>query len=68
MVKNPPAKQETSVQSLGQEDPLKKGMATHSRVLPGESQGQGSLVGYSPQGPEESDTTEAPEHTAHNLG
>ena len=31
MVKNPPAMQETWVQSLGQEYPLKKGMATHSR-------------------------------------
>ena len=30
MVKNPPEKQETQVQSLGQEDPLKKEMATHS--------------------------------------
>ena len=30
--------------SLGQEDPLEKGMAT----LPGESHGQSSLVGYSP--------------------
>ena len=29
-VKNLPAGQETWVQSLGQEDPLKKGMATHS--------------------------------------
>ena len=27
-VKNPPAMQETQVQSLGQEDPLEKGMAT----------------------------------------
>ena len=33
MVKNLPAMQETWVQSLGQEDPLKKGMATHSSVL-----------------------------------
>ena len=33
MVKNPPAKQETWVQSLGQEDPLEKGMATHSSIL-----------------------------------
>ena len=32
-VKNPPAMQETWVQALGQEDPLEKGMATHSRVL-----------------------------------
>ena len=33
MVKNLPAKQETWVQSLGQEDPLEKGMATHSSIL-----------------------------------
>ena len=32
-VKNLPAMQETWVQSLGQEDPLEKGMATHSSVL-----------------------------------
>ena len=32
-VKNPPAMQETQVQSLGQEDPLEKGMATHSSIL-----------------------------------
>ena len=32
-VKNLPAVQETRVQSLGQEDPLEKGMATHSSVL-----------------------------------
>ena len=34
MVKNPPAKQEVQVQSLGQEDPLEKEMATHSNILP----------------------------------
>ena len=33
MVKNVPAMQETRVWSLGQEDPLEKGMATHSSVL-----------------------------------
>ena len=33
MVKNPPAMQETWVQSLGQEDPMEEGMATHSSVL-----------------------------------
>ena len=33
MVKNLPAMQETQVQYLGQEDPLEKGMATHSRIL-----------------------------------
>ena len=32
-VKNLPALQETRVQSLGQEDPLEKRMATHSSVL-----------------------------------
>ena len=30
MVKNPPVMQETQVQSLSREDPLEKGMATHS--------------------------------------
>ena len=29
-VKNPPAMQETWIGSLGQKDPLEKGMATHS--------------------------------------
>ena len=33
MVKNLPALQETQVQSLGQEDPLEKEMATHSSNL-----------------------------------
>ena len=33
MVKNPPAMQETWVQSLGQEDPPEKEMATHSSIL-----------------------------------
>ena len=32
-VKNLPAMQETQVQSLGQEDTLEKGMATHSSIL-----------------------------------
>ena len=33
IVKNLPAKQETRVRSLGREDPLEKGMATHSSIL-----------------------------------
>ena len=33
MVKNLPAMQETQVQSLGWEDPVEKGMATHSSLL-----------------------------------
>ena len=33
MVKNLPAMEETQVQSLGQEDPLEKGMTTHSSIV-----------------------------------
>ena len=33
MVNNPPAMQETQVLSLGQEEPLEKGMTTHSSIL-----------------------------------
>ena len=33
MVKNPPAMPETQIPSLGWEDPLEKGMATHSSIL-----------------------------------
>ena len=33
MVKNLPAMHESRVQFLGQEDPLEKGMATHSNIL-----------------------------------
>ena len=33
LVKNPPAMRETWVQSLGWQDPLEKGKATHSSVL-----------------------------------
>ena len=38
--------QEMQVRSLGQEDPLEKKMATHSRMLAWEIHGQKSLVGY----------------------
>ena len=40
MVKNLPAVRETQerrVPSLGREDPLEEGTATHSRILPGKS-------------------------------
>ena len=40
------------------EDPLEKGMATHPAFLPGEFHEQRSLVGFSPWGRQESDTTE----------
>ena len=58
MVKNLPAVQDTQVRTLGWEDPLEKGMATHSSILPGESHGPRSLAGYSPWGRRESDTPE----------
>ena len=58
MAKNLSAMQETQVLPLGQENPLEKGMATHSVFLPGEFHGQWSLVGYSSWGFKESDTTE----------
>ena len=57
MVKRLPTMWETQVQSLGQEDPLEKEMATHSSILE-ESHGQRSLAGYSPWAHKESDTTE----------
>ena len=55
VVKNSPAsvEEETQVQSLGQEDPLEEGMATHFSILAGESHAQRSLVGYRPQGGKE---------------
>ena len=46
VVKNMPAILENWVQSLGGEDPLEKGMATHSVFLPGELHGQRIPVGY----------------------
>jgi len=48
---------ETLVLSLGQEDPLEEGMATHSNILLGESNGQRNLAGHSSQDLKESDMT-----------
>ena len=53
LVKNLPAMWETWVQSLGWEDPLEKGKATHSSILAGEFHGL-----YSTWGHKELDTTE----------
>ena len=51
MVKNLPALRETQGQSLGQEDPLEEGMATHSSILawriPWTEELQRILAGYS---------------------
>ena len=57
-VKRLPAVQEPRVQSLGWQDPLEKEMATTPVLLPGKFHGLRSLVGYSPWGCKESDTTE----------
>ena len=54
LVKNPPAMQETWVRSLGWEDLLEKGKATHSSVLAWRIQ----RTAYSPWGHKESDMTE----------
>ena len=50
MVKNLPAIWETQVQSLGWEDPLEKEWQPDPVFLPGEFQGQKSLMGYNPWG------------------
>ena len=57
-LKHLPEMWETQVRSLGREDPLEEEMATHSLLLPGESHGGRSLVGYSPWGLKELDMTE----------
>ena len=67
-VKNPPAVWETWVQSLGWEDPLEEGMATHSGVSCLENpHGLRSLAGYSPWGRKELDTTEWLRDTTERL-
>ena len=50
------------VRSLGREDPLEEGMATHSSILAWEFHEHRSLEGYSLWGLKELDTTEATEH------
>ena len=57
-IKDQPEMQKTQVLSLSWEEPLEKGMVTHSSILAGEFHGQRSLVGYSPWGLKELDMTE----------
>ena len=59
VVKNPPAKQETLVQSLGWEDPLKKEMTTHSSVLAWETPWTEEPGGHRPWG-RKSQTRQSP--------
>ena len=49
------------------EIPWRKAWQTTPVFLPGESHGQKSLVGNSPWGPKESDTTECKHNTEHEL-
>ena len=59
MIKHLPTMPETGVRSLGQEDPLEKDRATHSKYSCLENPaGQRSMVGYSPWGRKASATTE----------
>ena len=56
--KNQPAMWETWNQSLGFEDPLEEGMATHSVFLLEEFHGQSSVEGYSPRSYKELNSSE----------
>ena len=58
MVKTLPAMQETWFQSLGQEDPLEKGMAAHSSILAWRIPGREEPGSYGVGGCKESDMTE----------
>ena len=58
MAKNLPAKWETQVGSLGPEEPLKKGMATHSSILAWKTPWTEESDWASPWGHRESDMTE----------
>ena len=58
VIKNPPAVQETWVQSLGQKAPPRRTWQPNAVFLPGKPHGQRSLLGYSPRGHTESDMTE----------
>ena len=57
-MKNLPAMQEARVQSLGQEDPLEKGMATYSRLLAWRIPWTEKPGGLQSMGLQELDTTE----------
>ena len=57
-LKHLPAMRETWVQSLGQEDPLEKEMATHPSILAWRIPWTEEPVDYSPRGRKELDTTE----------
>ena len=55
------------VQSLGWEVPLEEGMAAHTSIFARKIPGQMRLVGYSPWGSKELDTTEQLTHTLKRM-
>ena len=57
IAKNLPAVQETQVRSLGEEDPLEKGMATHSSIVTWKILGTEEPGRLQSMGLQESDTT-----------
>ena len=71
MVKNLPVMQETCVRSLGGEDPLEKGMATHSSIpawrTPWTEEPEGLGLVYSLWGRKELDMTESVTLSLHFL-
>jgi len=70
MANDPPAVQETQetrVQSLGQEDPLEEGMATHSDILAWKIPWAEEPGGYSLWGRKESGTTEHTQKSCASL-
>ena len=61
-VKNLPAMQKTQIQSLGQEDPLEKEMATHSSILAWEISCTEELGGLQSMESQESERTQQVSH------
>ena len=67
MVKNPPAVQQIWVQSLGQEDPLEKGMVAHSSILAWRIPWTDEPGGLQSIGCRVRRATEATEHTCMHI-
>ena len=63
MLQNLPAMQETQLRSLGQEDPLEKGMSTHSRILAWRTPFAEDPGGLQSMGLQKLDMTEQLSHT-----
>ena len=68
IVKNLPAKQQTQVQSKGWEDPLEKGMATHSSILAWRILWTYEPGGLQSLGSQKSDTTQLLTHICVYMG